>query len=391
MSSTSLFLLSITLLAFIRTVDSVHKLYSYDDGNGGDEHCCIARIDKNYCLATPITRSLIQVNKQCHQFDGHQHRRMNDTQKNDAYEDKIVRRLDIQSSEEVGDRLLFRLQTSLETDLLRRDLACLSSKKPAISFDKCYLQLADDLDNSINSSDEQDKSSKRHKRHRQSKNKKRVDDDSSKVDEVHKEVNHEEKIAEKEIRRSELHQVVHIREGEGLSIVQNYAVNVTSLRQNLDEDDRCLSWYRKQMRKMRHNPKFTKLCRKVNDHIEHCLSKLLFRDTEIEHHSHNTIVSLAIGSKLYCEDQAGTYKFLGVHRQGSVCLHANHALTIEQKFSDIAGLSNVDKNEDILAFIKGNPKYQAELEHDCYDGKTLVEIESHDKENQVKKHAPKSK
>ncbi|UJR27799.1 hypothetical protein I4U23_009069 [Adineta vaga] len=202
----------------------------------------------------------------------------------------------------------------------------------------------------------------------------------------------EENIAEKEIRRSELHQTVRIREGRGLSILQTYTLNMTRILQTHDERDRCVSWYRKQTRKIRRNPaKHIKFCRELNDHLEDCVKNLVFSDIEKEHHSHNTIVSLAIGSKLYCEDQTGANKLLGIHRQGVLCLQAENQMVIEQKFSDIAGLSDIEKNQNVLDFIDENSKFRAEFGHDCHDTKELVEVDIDDKEYQVKVKQLKTK
>ena len=42
-------------------------------------------------------------------------------------------------------------------------------------------------------------------------------------------------------------------------------------------------------------------------------------------------------------------------------------LRIEHKFTDIAGLSDENKNKDILQFIANNKKLSAEFEDDCHD------------------------
>jgi hypothetical protein len=198
--------------------------------------------------------------------------------------------------------------------------------------------------------------------------------------------------AEKETRRSELHQKVHIREGRGLAIRQTYTVNLTRIPETYSKDDRCLAWYRKQTRKMRRNPsKNIKFCRPFNDHLQKCVSHLVFSDTETSEHPHNTIVSLATGSKLYCENQAGDAKLLGVHRHGVVCLQNDNEIIIEQKFSDISGLSDVEKNQEVLHFIENNPKFQAEFGHDCHGTHALPEVDAHDYEERARANHHTSK
>ena len=66
-------------------------------------------------------------------------------------------------------------------------------------------------------------------------------------------------------------------------------------------------------------------------------------------------------------------------------------MIIEQKFSDIAGLADMEKNQNILEFIGDNSKFQAEFDHDCQDTKTLVEADIDDQEHQVKVNQLKHK
>jgi len=149
MSSSFLFCISITLLVLTITVKSVYNPYLYDDGNGGEEHCCLVRVRENFCFATPITRSLIQVNQQCDRFDRHKNRRFGRKKETNEYLDKISRRLDIQTVQEVGDKILIELQKPLEKTILDNDLICLTSTNNNINLEKCHVELVDELDDEI--------------------------------------------------------------------------------------------------------------------------------------------------------------------------------------------------------------------------------------------------
>jgi len=199
----------------------------------------------------------------------------------------------------------------------------------------------------------------------------------------------EDDQAEQEARRIELHQPVRIREGHGLFIRQTYHFNLTRSRLTDRHQHRCLSWYRKQTRKIRRNPsKHKKTCIRLNDHNEKCINQLV-HNTETDKHSQQAVHSLAMGSKLYCEDQAGSNKFIGLSRHREICFHPDNQIDIEQKFTDIAGLSNMHKNHDILQFIANHKKYTAEFEHDCHGKATLVEVDAREKELQSKKSVQK--
>lgn len=149
--------LSILLLVFIVSVESMFHVYTYDDGHGNDEHCCLVRVGDKFCLATPITRSLIQVSKQCHQTHRRKHRRRGGKKRNDKYLDKISRRLNVESVKEMNDRILIGLKTPLEQAVLDRDLVCLASNKNNINLDKCSIELANPLDDDFADNDEQAK------------------------------------------------------------------------------------------------------------------------------------------------------------------------------------------------------------------------------------------
>ncbi|CAF1077847.1 unnamed protein product [Adineta steineri] len=407
MSSSSLFYISITLLVLILPVASVYNVYSYDDGHGGEEHCCVARIRENLCLATPITRSLVQVNKQCHRFDGPNKRhRYGEKRNKNEYLEKISRRLDIQSSEEIGDKILLELKKPLDTHMVQKDLVCLASKTHDINFEKCHMELVDDSDDDMdddNDSDEDDhkphkrhrhRGSHRHNHHRFDRQKRASINNNTKESDIMEDddVETKQNKAEKETHRMELHQPVQIREGRGFTIRQTYTLNVTEISKTNRVSQKCLSWYRKKTRKVRHNSsKQSKSCTKLTDHVETCINQLVYSDTETNNHPQHTIVSFAKGSKLYCQDRSGHAKLLGSVRFGNVCFRTNEQILIEQSFTDIVGLSHMNKNEDVLKFITDNKKFAAEFKHDCHDKSTLVEFVAQDKEFQHKTHTKQIK
>jgi hypothetical protein len=137
---------SIILLVLVVSVQSIFHVYTYDDEHGNEEHCCLVRVRDQFCLATPITRSLIQVNKQCHQTAQRKHHRGVSKRRNDKYLDQISRRLIVQSVKEMDDKILIGLKTPLDKTILDRDLVCLASTKNNIDLDKCSIELANLLD-----------------------------------------------------------------------------------------------------------------------------------------------------------------------------------------------------------------------------------------------------
>lgn len=127
-------MISFLLLISLLTIESSYYAYTYDDGVGDDEHCCLVRLGEDFCLAKPLTRSLLQVNKQCQRLDN--------SEKNKNYLNKIVRRLDIESSKKVGDKILLQLKKSLEKPILNNDLLCLATAHNNINLEKCYVEVA---------------------------------------------------------------------------------------------------------------------------------------------------------------------------------------------------------------------------------------------------------
>ena len=137
MSSSFLFNLALTWLAFILAVECIYYPYLYDDGQGGEEHCCLVRVREKFCKATPITRSLIQVTKQCSRF-GRKNR-------DNDYLDQITHRLNVEKMYENDEKIFLQLQNPLKQSILQKDLICLKSNQPnRINFDKCHIELVDD-------------------------------------------------------------------------------------------------------------------------------------------------------------------------------------------------------------------------------------------------------
>jgi len=121
------------LLIFILTVESNYYVYTYDDVTGDDEHCCLVRLGENFCLAKPLTRSLVQVNKESQRLDANK--------KNKNYLNKIVRRLNIESSHKIDDKILLQLKKPLEKTILNNDLLCLAATNNNLDLETCYVQL----------------------------------------------------------------------------------------------------------------------------------------------------------------------------------------------------------------------------------------------------------
>ncbi|CAF0831940.1 unnamed protein product [Rotaria sp. Silwood1] len=394
MSSSSLLFLSITLLVLILTVESVYYAYSYEDGNNNEEHCCLARVHKNFCVARPITRSLVQVNKQCHRFDRSQHHRYGRKNRNEKYLDKIVSRLNVQTSQEVGDNILIELKKPLEKKILENDLICLTSTNKNMNFDKCYVEIVDELDDDNDNDDDDDHHMShethrrrghghhrwQHRHHHDYKKRAADKDDQEEDNDVKDNKNSKENEAKKETTRIELDKPIHIREGHGFSIRQTYKINPSIIRPTNREQRQCWSWYRKQTRKIRHNSsKYQKSCTNLHDHREKCINQLVYNtfntnETNSDEQQQNTKNFFPIGSKLYCENQAGYNRLIGYFRRTEVCFHADDQINIEHKFMDITGLSDLRKNKETLEFIAQSKKLTAEFEDDCHDTTTLVEI-----------------
>jgi hypothetical protein len=129
----ALYVTGIILIVFILRIESAHHTFTYNDGVGDDEHCCLVRIDERFCLAKPLTSSLVQVKKECQRFGPNEKRK--------SYLNKIVRRLDVSTTQKIGDKILVELETPLEKNILENDLLCLSEENNNINLEKCYIQL----------------------------------------------------------------------------------------------------------------------------------------------------------------------------------------------------------------------------------------------------------
>lgn len=148
MSSIFFICISITLLVFTLTVESVYNPFLYDDGHDGEEHCCLVRVRENFCLATPITRSLIQVNqKQCMESNRPKQGRFSRRKELNENLKKISRRLNVQTIQEINDKIFIELQKPLEKNIIEHDLICLTSTNNNINLEKCYVELVDQSNN----------------------------------------------------------------------------------------------------------------------------------------------------------------------------------------------------------------------------------------------------
>lgn len=123
---------ALILLLLVIKVQSNYYVYTYDHGDD-DEHCCLVRIGEQFCLGKPLTRSLIQVKKDCQRFEA------NDKKKD--YLKKIIRRLNVERSDKVGEKILIQLKDPLEKVFLNNDLLCLSTTTNHIDLEKCFVKL----------------------------------------------------------------------------------------------------------------------------------------------------------------------------------------------------------------------------------------------------------
>jgi len=348
--SSYLYFIGFILLVSILTIESVCNIYTYDDGLGGDEHCCLARLHDKFCLAIPLTSSLVQANKQCQSLGA------NEDNKN--YFNRIARRINIEKSKTIGDKILVELKTPIDKDILENDLVCLSSDNNNIDLEKCYVDLV-----------VQEPKEHKQKSHHHCKSKKGAAVKNETVDEDDK-TNPEEikdDDADNKTNRLEITQPVQIRQGHGLVIRQFYQLNATDIA---PKNRQCLSWYRTHTKELRQNPKKNKkLCIHINDKREKCLKKLLNKGEQTY-----SPFPITVGSKLYCEDGNNLNKLLGYHRRSEICFQKSNQILIEHKFTDFVSLADVNKNRDVLQFLATNTKLAEEFKSDCNDKTTLDEI-----------------
>ena len=94
----SFYLLALCSIVVLAAAETSYNVFTYDDGHGDDEHCCLVQIGDDFCLAKPLTRSLIQVDEDCH--------RLNPTEKTKNELGKVVRRLNVEKSRKISGDLL---------------------------------------------------------------------------------------------------------------------------------------------------------------------------------------------------------------------------------------------------------------------------------------------
>ena len=136
MRSSILKSIALVLLLSIVSVQSIYYAYTYDDGVGNDEHCCLVRLREDFCSATPLTSRLIQLDGECAGLG---------TKKNQQkYLDQVTRRVNIQSTHKIGKKVLLQLEKPLDKDILQNDLLCLSAANNNIDLDKCSIELVNE-------------------------------------------------------------------------------------------------------------------------------------------------------------------------------------------------------------------------------------------------------
>ncbi|CAF1113867.1 unnamed protein product [Rotaria sordida] len=345
---TFIFIFNIILLIFILRVESTYHVYTYDNGVGDDEHCCFVRLGSNFCLAKPLTRSLLQANQECQRLG------INGKNKNDL--NKIVRRLNVEKSDKVGNKIIIQLKTPLDKNILKNDLLCLSStNNNNINLEKCFIEVADD---------QQQKKKRKDRLGKQGGNKT--------VDAIVLEVKPEK---ENGIQLIQVSEPIQTHEKLGLTFQQVYELNLTDFRPTTNQQRLCWSWFRQHTKKLCNHPKyFQKTCISLNTKREKCLHRLFYKkinDNENESYTKNVIT---IGSKLYCEDINKQAKFLGYHRQSEICFQTHTQISIRHKFTDFVSLSDKNKNKHVLQFIANDTKLSNDFEQDCRDKTTLNEI-----------------
>ena len=137
--ATKYFLALCAIILLVNVIDSAYHVYTYDDGKEVDEHCCLVRVGERFCFATPVTRSLLRVDKSCYrnQPKGVQRKREKLMHLN-----TIVRRLNIQLTNETKSVIFIELQKPLEQILVDRDLVCSTSRADSFNLNKCYVEMS---------------------------------------------------------------------------------------------------------------------------------------------------------------------------------------------------------------------------------------------------------
>ena len=366
MSSSLVFSLSCILFLTVLTVQSVYTPYLYDDGKGGQEHCCVVPVRSSFCLAKPITRSLVQVNKECSRIEKPRRRRLETkNQTKDDYFDKITGRLNVKRVHENDNRIYIELQKPLEKDILQNDLVCLTAtdKQNTMNLDKCFVELVEESDE-----DDYEKPVRR-RGHRSKHHKRSIDKDEDDDDDDDDDQKIEQDETKNEVQRIALDESIQVLEGEGLSFIRKYQLDRNQIRPKTKYQRRCWSWYRHQVRRLRKNSSKKSIsCFRLNQRTESCINELFSYQKQ-----HLPETSFTIGSKLYCKNEQGYNKFLGEYQRGKICFDQHDIITFERKFTDITRLSDKNQNRDTLEFIEKDKKLFAEFEDDCHGQTHLVE------------------
>lgn len=341
MSSNLFVSLSLTFFLTITIVQSIYNPYLYDDGKGGPEHCCVVPVRGSMCLAKPITRSLVQVNKECSRVRRPRRRRLGQDKSRDEYLDKITSRLNVQKVHENDNRVYIELQTPLKKEILDNDLMCLTAtdNQNAMNLEECFVELVGEDDDDYKDPEDQD-----------------------------------EEEAQTEVQRIGLDQPIYIREGHGLSFFRKYHLDRDHIQPTTSLGRQCWSWYRDQTRKLRKKlSKQSNACFRLSYSVEKCINDLVHNTLNHTEHEQEFQTTFQIGSKLYCENEIGQKKFLGEYRRGKICFDGHDNILIDHQFTDITRLSDQKQNRDSLDFIEKNKKLTAEFEDDCHGQTNLVE------------------
>ena len=367
-AATSLIFSWIFFLCVIRVQSSSSYVYTYDHADDGDEQCCLVRVGEQFCLAKPLTRSLIQVKKDCQRLEA-------DDKKKD-YLKKIVRRLNVEQSDKVGEKILIQLKDPLDKTILSNDLLCLTTTTNNIDLEKCYVKLA---------KKEEKKPKKKPKK--ETSERERILGRILSIDflgilEKVVEEEEEEKDEEEPSDEIPVTESVQIHQGRGLSVRQVYELNLTNFRAKTREQRTCWSWYREHTRKLLKYPnKLQKSCISLTNKHSKCLRTLFHGKSE---------ESISSGSKLYCETNDEQTKLLGYLRRSEICFLTHYRIALEHHFTDFLSLSDRKKNHDVLQFISNNTKLTKEFEADCRDRETLDEIKKLLEEKQAAEEEAKS-
>ena len=331
------FKFSLLLLFFVPKIQGKYQVYTYDNAKTGDttERCCFVHIDDSFCLAQPLTRSLVQVRKECQRLN------VNDNTKN--YLINIVRRLDVQTTEKIGGKILLELSNPMEQTVLKNDLLCLSSTTMNhIDLDKCFVQTQS----------------------KQSKSK-----------------NETETTNSESTQQIQVTEPIHIRENQGLSVRQTYDLNIVNFKVTTYLQRQCWTWYRQNTKNILSHPtKTTTKCLPLTVQNEKCLQILFSRK-----YPDAQALVVEKNSKLLCETTAKQTRVLGYNYLGNLCFTTHYEAYVDYKFTDFVSLSDRNHNQDVFKYILKNTKLAEEFETDCQDKQTLADLKKSIEEEQERK------